>query len=340
MATALLRFFGSLLSILSFLRASWRYLQLRCFPIFSFSNLCKHPACKSYLCLILASALSSLGWILEAEAVTVLNPLVATTAALLCGGVLLSLVAFIREPRTRPDLNQLLSAHFLLFAILRTGGISLLMCYSLTLTSGTKAMFITKIEPYVVLLISVVWFGHRTTIHHIALLSVHILGAVILSTGGSLFFSLDTLGDLLILIGVFTSAIFFVQAQRYSRTFGAIYAAALSQLIGGLALLPFALIICWGEIGLSKDYLLGWYYLALTTIFFYVLSTPLWFASIRHIPAWLASALRAFGPVVATPIAWFVFDKRLSPLQLLGALIVVVTSAWMMVLERRDRVAG
>jgi drug/metabolite transporter (DMT)-like permease len=293
---------------------------------------------RSYLCLILASSLSSLGWILEAEAVAVLNPLVATTAALLCGGGLLCVFGFIREPRELPELKQVFSAPFLIFAILRTGLISLLMCYSLTLTSGTKAMFITKIEPYIVLLISVVWFGHRTTIQHIALLTLHILGAILLSTGGRLIFSLDTLGDLLIIIGVFISAVFFIEAQRYSHTFGAVYAAALSQLLGGLALLPFALIFCWGRLGLSNEYLIGWYYLGLTTLFFYVLSTPLWFASIRRIPAWLASALRAFGPVAATPIAWFVFDKRLAPLQLLGALIVVVTSAWMVVLERRDRV--
>jgi drug/metabolite transporter (DMT)-like permease len=212
------------------------------------------------------------------------------------------------------------------------------MCYSLTLTSGTKAMFITKIEPYIVLIISVVWFGHKTTLHHIALLTVHILGALLLSTDGRFVFSLDTLGDILILTGVVVSALFFIQAQSFSRIFGAIYVSALSQLIGGLALLPVALIFYWGRLGFSQEYLVGWYYVAFTALVFYMLSTPLWFASIQRIPAWLASALRAFGPVFAAPIAWIVFDKRLSLLQLFGALIVVLTSAWMVILERRDRI--
>ncbi len=51
------------------------------------------------------------------------------------------------------------------------------------------------------------------------------------------------------------------------------------------------------------DRLPQWYYAPLTVLFFHVLSTGMWLASIRHVPAWLASALRSFGPVFAAPVA-------------------------------------
>jgi drug/metabolite transporter (DMT)-like permease len=38
--------------------------------------------------------------------------------------------------------------------------------------------------------------------------------------------------------------------------------------------------------------------------------------------------------VIAAPVAFIAFDQRLSGLQMAGALVVVLTSIWMVVLER------
>ena len=80
----------------------------------------------------------------------------------------------------------------------------------------------------------------------------------------------------------------------------------------------------------------GWYYVFATVLVFHVLSTGLWFSSVRHVPAWLASALRSFGPIFAAPIAWMLFNQALSSVQIFGAVLIVITSAWMVVLEKRQ----
>jgi drug/metabolite transporter (DMT)-like permease len=198
-------------------------------------------------------------------------------------------------------------------------------------------MFLTKIEPYLVLLIQIVWYNHLTSVQHLALLAVHIFGAVLLSTGGVFELSLDTLGDLLLFVAVAGNALLYVPTQKYAQALGAMYAAGFSQLFGGLMLVPFTLLLARESFVPTDEHTIGWYYALLTVFVFHVLSTGMWFASMRHVPAWLASALRSFGPVLAAPVAWLWFNQPLSWIQTAGAFLVVVTSAWMVMIEKREK---
>ena len=71
------------------------------------------------------------------------------------------------------------------------------------------------------LLIQIVWYNHRTSPQHLTLLAVHIVGAVLLSTGGEFKFkfrlSLDTLGDLLLFVAVVGNALLYIPTQRSSK---------------------------------------------------------------------------------------------------------------------------
>jgi drug/metabolite transporter (DMT)-like permease len=169
----------------------------------------------------------------------------------------------------------------------------------------------------------------------VLLLAIHLAGAIVLSTGGSLVISADTLGDLLILVAVTGNAALYGPSQRYAQQMGAFYASGLSQLIGGVVLIPFLIATSPDSYIGSPEHVTGWYYALATVVVFYVLSTGLWFFSLKEVPAWLASALRCVGPVIAAPIAWLVFNEGLTTLQTCGALVVVGTSLWMVVLERR-----
>jgi drug/metabolite transporter (DMT)-like permease len=298
-----------------------------------------HPTSDRFvigvIALITASALSSLGWVFEAEAIARLAPLPVVCVSLLFGGVCLLALARVRGAPAPHSVQTLWSRGFLAYSCIRSALLTLLFAYCLTLTSSTKIMFLTKIEPYAVLLIQMLWLGHRTTMGHLVLLAIHVAGAIALSTGGALALTLDTVGDLLIFVAVFTNAALYVPSQRYSSTLGALYAGGFSQLFGGLMLLPIMLATSSNYFSAEPIYLTGWYYVALTTVTFYIVSTGLWFFSLREIPAWLASALRCIGPIVAAPVAWIVYDKPLSWLQTAGALVVIATSMWMVVLERR-----
>lgn len=287
------------------------------------------------LAILCASMLSSIGWILEGEAILRLAPLPVICASSLLGGACLLALGCFTGAKTLREASASITPAFILFSIVRSAILSLLFGYCLTLTSSTKTMFLTKIEPYIVLLIQIVFYGHRTTAAHIILLLVHLAGAIVLSTGGSLVFSADTLGDLLILVAVTGNAALYGPSQRYAQKMGALYASGASQLIGGIALIPFLLTISPDSCLGTPEHLVGWYYTLATIAVFYVVSTALWFFSLKEVPAWLASALRCVGPVIAAPIAWLIFGKGLTPLQTCGALIVVGTSLWMVILERR-----
>lgn len=287
------------------------------------------------LALLAASVLSSLGWVFEGEAVNRLNPLAVICVSLTLGGISQLAIAYAVGQRPKSSIASVPLARFLAYSILRTAILSTLFAYCLTLTSSSKAMFLTKIEPYIVLLIQILFYGHITTHRHIILLGVHLVGALLLSTGGNFTLSKDLLGDLLIFLGVVIHAALYQPSQHYSHLLGSLFASGISQLIGGILLIPLVLTWAMSAFENTPTNQIGWYYTLLTIVVFYIASTGLWFYSLRAVPTWLASALRCAGPVVAAPFAWILFNQKLSLLQTIGALVVVSTSALMVLLERR-----
>jgi probable blue pigment (indigoidine) exporter len=89
---------------------------------------------------------------------------------------------------------------------------------------------------------------------------------------------------------------------------------------GGLLALPFALVLEGLPPTLSVASLAGYAYLA---IFGAVVAYALWFHGIRALPATRVTFLALLSPVVATALDWIVRGRRLTPLQAVGALIVL-----------------
>ncbi len=295
------------------------------------------PFVIGVLAVLTASALSSVGWILEEQAISRLAPLPVVCVSHLLGGACLLLLGLWRSKKPLVEAARAVTFPFFLFSVVRCAALSLLFGYCLTLTSSSKIMFLTKIEPYVVLLIQIVFHGHRTSVAHLALLAAHVAGAIVLSTGGVFHLSADIAGDLLIFAAVVVNAMLYAPSQRYTRDMGAMYASGFSQLIGGAVLLPFMVALSMPMFAFTEAHLIGWAYMVATVLVFYVASSSLWFFSLTEVPAWLASALRCVGPLIAAPIAWLVFNKGLTVPQSLGAVTVVLTSMLMVVLEKRKR---
>ena len=62
--------------------------------------------------------------------------------------------------------------------------------------------------------------------------------------------------------------------------------------------------------------------------------------SLRHVPLWLVSTLSLFTPVVASALAWLVFDEALSTLQMLAMALVVAALAMIVCNQSRPRIGG
>jgi len=274
---------------------------------------------------ILSSVFSSLSVIFQIKSIQYLSPYVVASLALIIGA-LFFFVGFL-VTKQFPKISLLRANLFSLVAliVLRCLAGNFLFVYSLSLTTGIKAMFFTKAEPYFVLFWY--WILKKGSVKgkHIALLLLHVVGAIFLSTGGNFHLGKDQLGDGLILVAMACSSLSYFYGMDASHALGARATNAITQFCGGLILLPIALLYATPENwSLASP---GWAYLAIHILLFNIIALTLWFKALRSIDAWIVSALRAIGPVVAAPLAWVFLGEVLNPIQIIAAVVVLLTSA-------------
>jgi drug/metabolite transporter (DMT)-like permease len=199
-------------------------------------------------------------------------------------------------------------------------------------TSAVEAVFLTKMEPYLV--IFWVWLldGKRPTGNHLALLLVHIAGAILLSAGNhKMDQGIAWFGDLIIVCAVVSAALSYRYAPQVTKSLKPLQTAAVVETLGGLITLP--LIFLASPLTFSDQEMVGWMYIGVHSILFYILAISLLYASLGGIDGWLSSALRATGPLVAAPVAIIFLGETLTATQAVGALIVLATSA---LISKRD----
>ncbi len=292
------------------------------------------------LACVLSTILSSIAWITEQEAVLALTPLVVTGYSMLFGAVILLGMARWQGPIPRPAELMKFKREFFLLTVWRSLLGQLFLVYALLYTLSSKVMFLTKIEPYLIVLWFWLFKGEKLRGDQLFLLALHIGGAVLLSTGGDLNFQADQLGDLLVILGVASNSLSYGPAQELTHKFGSTVTSGVALLIGAIIMLPVAILFAPSPFRADPQTLHGWYYLIITVLLFYVLSTVFWYYSLKGLKAWLSSALRCIGPVVAAPIAWLVYNKPLTWLQAIGAIVVIVTSALMIREKKMKKAAG
>lgn len=162
---------------------------------------------------------------------------------------------------------------------------------------------------------------------------IHIAGAIILAVGDKgMGHGVSWFGDMIIVSAGVTAALSYRYAPQVTRTLKPLQVAAVVETLGGLMTLPLILFV--PSLAVSGDALIGWIYLMMHSILFYIIAISLLYASLRGLEGWLSSALRATGPVVAAPVAMIFFGDTLTPLQGLGALVVLITSA---LISKSDR---
>lgn len=275
---------------------------------------------------IISSVLSSVGTLFKVQGVKHVPPLLAAAGGVLFAGTLaLILLTITRNLPTWNSLKQV-RVPLLKVAFCRAVFSNMIFTFGLAYTTGVEAVFLTKMEPYLVIFWSWVLDRRRPTGNHLALLLVHVLGAILLSIGnGGLHGKISWFGDLIVVSAVVTAALSYRYAPQVTKVLHPTQTACIGELIGGLVTLPLALIM--SPLSCGPEQQIGWVYIGVHAILFYILAMSFLYASLNGIEGWLSSALRATGPVVATPIAFLFFGERLSSIQIFGAIIVVVTSA-------------
>lgn len=274
---------------------------------------------------ILSPLASSIATIFKAGAAKALSPLPVVGLGGALGSLILFSLAKIREEKITLHAIKLNKNDLILIILLRFLLGELFFTSGLAQTSAIKAIFFTKIEPYFVLFLGWLLLKERVQFKHLALLSIHLVGAILLSTGGNFgIVGNAQIGDLFIIMAMAFFASSYIYGKRLAHTIGPISSNAVSMGIGSIIVIPFMLVLSpMANLAFPSQ---GWLYLLLYVVLFNVIALTLWFATLKTVKGWMASALRYIGPVLGAPLAFLLFGETLNSTQLLGAAIILTTS--------------
>jgi drug/metabolite transporter (DMT)-like permease len=271
---------------------------------------------------ILSPFFSSISTIFKSEAAKDLSPLIVVSIGGIIGSIILFMIAKIRKEKISvkllknnfKDLSSLIVLRFILGEIIMT--------YGLANTTAIKAIFFTKIEPFFVLILSWLFLKEKIKVKYLSLLTVHLFGAILLSTGG--LFLIPHKGDLLIIFSMLCFAASYLSGKKISHNVGSILGTAIPMLFASLIVFPFAVVLSYSHI--TTYSFKGWEYLFIYIVLFNVIALTLWFTSLKLVKGWIVSSLRYVGPILGAPVAYFLFGQTLNKIQIMGAGVIIITS--------------
>lgn len=275
---------------------------------------------------VISPLLSSIATIFKSVAVKSLGSFAVLSFGSLLGAFILIIFSVFRKQKVSLSHLNHTFRDFLFLILTRSILGDLLFVFGLGLTLGVKAILFTKIEPYFVLFWHWIFKKEKVKVSQLFLLVIHVSGAIFLSTGGD-FTGIKSaqIGDLLIILAMGLFSLSYFPARKLAIKIGATQANGLTLLVSGLFFLPFTFLFSKPQ---AFDlFTKGWVYLVLSTIIFTTVGLTLWFASLKSVKGWIASAMRSLGPIAGLPFAYFLFGEKLSGAQLLGGAVVLLTSA-------------
>lgn len=273
---------------------------------------------------ILSPFFSTVSTIFKTGATKNLSPLVVIVVGGILGTIILFFLAKLFHEKITVEKLKTNRKDLLLALLFRSLLGELFLTFGLSQTQAIKAIFLTKIEPYFVLLLAWIFLKEKVRLNHLFLLSIHLAGAIILSTGGNLnVVNKAQIGDLFIIIAMAFFASSYNYGKRLAHNIGPISSNAITMGMATVILLPL-LFIFTNPTAFAN--LLGWKYLIAYVILFNVISLTLWYASLKSLKGWIVSALRYIGPILGAPVAYVILKETLTTTQIFGAGIVILTS--------------
>ncbi|MFF4371272.1 EamA family transporter [Streptomyces sp. NPDC001594] len=210
----------------------------------------------------------------------------------------------------------------LVLGVLNIGAFFYLLFVAAYHLPGGVAALVMSIQPMIVLLLGAALLKDKIKPIHLISCALGAAGVALLVLQPNA--GLNATGVIAGLLGALSMASGIVLTKRWGRPegVGLLPFTGWQLTVGGLVLLPIALI---GE-GLPSEItgknLLGFAYLGIIGALF---AYAIWFRGVARLPALAVSFLSFASPLAATLLGYFVLDQSLSPIQLLGAATVVAS---------------
>ncbi|WP_331733568.1 EamA family transporter [Streptomyces sp. NBC_01276] len=208
----------------------------------------------------------------------------------------------------------------LVLGVLNIGAFFYLLFVAAYHLPGGVAALVMSIQPMIVLLLGAVLLKEKIKRIHLAACALGAAGVALLVLQPNA--GLNATGVIAGLLGALSMASGIVLTKRWGRPegVGLLPFTGWQLTVGGLVLLPIALIGEGLPDAITGKNIWGFLYLGIIGALF---AYAIWFRGVQRLPALAVSFLSFASPLAATLLGYFVLDQSLSPLQIVGALIVV-----------------
>ena len=203
---------------------------------------------------------------------------------------------------------------------------------AIKMTSVANATLVTTLQPVLVLFAARRMFGERLCAIQVGYSAVSMVGVLVVVLASASTSGAHLNGDLMAVLNVCIWSTYFILAKK--RRLAGVHAGsflAAAFIWGAVVIVPFGLLTS-NDLGAvtSKD----WFMLVGMAVGPGLIGHSLMTWSQSHLDVTIASVLGLLSPVISTALAWAILDESLTPMQMLGAGVVIVSLA-LLVREQR-----
>lgn len=256
-------------------------------------------------------------YIVTTELLPADKPLVASVLRALPAGILLTLLGH-SLPR------GIWWLRVTVLGMLNIGGFFYCLFVAAYLLPGGVAALVMSCQPIIVMLLGALLLNDKLQVRHFVACLVGAIGIALLVLEPNMV--LPTAGIVAGLAGAVSMATGIVLTKKWGKPSEvSLYTFTGWQLVvGGLALVPIALIQEGFPTTLTSNNIIGYTYLSLVGA---LLAYVLWFKAIEKLPVVTVSFISFASPLAATLLGFFILGEVLTASQIAGALVIVLAIA-------------
>ncbi len=241
---------------------------------------------------------------------------------MLVGAPMMVLMAYATGGRVTRELMRETAVPGILFALSFVTGFA-----SVKMTSIANATLITTIQPVLVLFVAPRMFGERLRARQMVYSALSMAGVLLVVLAAASTSGARLSGDMMAVLNVVLWTVYFVlsKKRRLAGVHSWSYLAAVF-VWSSIVILPFGLV---ASNDLTAMQSLDWVYVVAMAVLPGLVGHGLMTWAQSHVDVTLASLLGLLSPVISTVAAWWAFGESLTLWQMVGAVVVLGSLAFL-----------
>lgn len=278
---------------------------------------------KGFLLTLATACMFGLGAVLGKMASSVLNPLLVTFLNFAVGGGLLLIFLLVRRIALFKHLGRRDWLNLLLLVVFGTTLPACCVLYGLALTSAIKAGFLMQMQGISSVLFAVLFLRERLNWKQVGGMLLLLLGSlfVVMKTTQTSILSAFNLGDVLVILGAIGFGYAILPAKALTGKIDSLPLTVWKLLLSALMILPFLSFQPTAWPTYLPPFLL--WLLPIYIISNFCIGYVTQQEGLKYLQAWESATTMQSTPIFSTLFAMLLLGDSLSPLQLVGGIIVL-----------------